>query len=521
MLQRLFAKFKEAVASILPISILVCLLCLFRIVKLTGTELTTFVICSVFLIIGISLFNVGIDLAIEPMGKEVGSTLIQTKKMKVVLFVCFVLGLLITIAEPDLSVLAQQLKDAIPSMMGLSGDMVLIIAIGLGVGIFTVIGVLKIITKKDLTQILLFFYMMLFALASLLIFSGNGDFVAISFDSGGVTTGPVTVPFIMALGAGLSFTVGGRDSKENSFGLIALSSIGPIIVVVLLGLTIHNLDSTVTNYNQTVSAGTDYVLNISASGIWEIVLEHAKSIAIALACIFGFFMIIDLIFIKLPMKSIKIMLMGLLYAFVGLVMFLSAASIGFLPIGFKIGQELASNPVALVIVGFIIGALTVLAEPAVRTLTHQVDDVTMGAISKKTLMIALSIGVGTSMLLSMIRIIFNFSILYYVIPGYLIIFGLSFFVPRIYTCIASDAGGVASGPLTSTFVLPLALGACTVCCPDQIFNNGYGIVAMVAMTPLITIQLLGFKSTAQKAIVHRKRMKDMSNTVDDNTIINF
>ncbi len=521
MFKRLLDKFKEAVASILPISVLVCLLAICQIIKLSASEMVTFIVSSLCLILGISLFNVGIDLAIEPMGKEVGSTLIQTKKMKVVLFVCFVLGLLITIAEPDLSVLAQQLKDAIPSMFGLGGDMVLIIAIGLGVGIFTVIGVIKIITKKDLTQILLYFYMMLFAFASLLIFSGNGDFVAISFDSGGVTTGPVTVPFIMALGAGLSFTVGGRDRKENSFGLIALSSIGPIIVVILLGLTIKNLDSTVLDYNSQVSSGAGYQLDTSAHYIFEVILEHAKSIAIALGCIFGFFMIIDLIFIKLPAKAIKIMIMGILYAFVGLVIFLSAASIGFLPIGFKIGTELASNPVALVIVGFVIGALTVLAEPAVRTLTHQVDDVTMGAISKKTLLIALSIGVGLSMMLSMIRIIFNFSILYYLIPGYLIIFGLSFFVPRIYTCIASDAGGVASGPLTSTFVLPLALGACTVLCPDNIFNNGYGVVAMVAMTPLITIQLLGFKSTAERAIIHRKRMKEISKTSDDNTIINF
>lgn len=521
MFKKLLDKFKEAVASILPISVLVCLLAIFQIIKLDGAEIGAFIVCSLFLILGISLFNVGIDLAIEPMGKEVGSTLIQTKKIKVVLFVCFVLGVLITVAEPDLSVLAGQLKDAIPGMLGLNGDMVLIIAIGLGVGIFTVIGVLKIITKRDLTQILLYFYMMLFAFASLLIFSGNGDFIAISFDSGGVTTGPVTVPFIMALGAGISLTVGGRESKENSFGLIALSSIGPIIVVVLLGLSIKNLDSTVFKYNKEVLEGTAYSLHLDPAHIFEIIGEHAKSIAVALICIFGFFMIINLIFIKLPAKAIKVMIVGLIYAFVGLVIFLSAASIGFLPIGFKIGQELAANKVALTIVGFIIGALTVLAEPAVRTLTHQVDDVTMGAISKKTLLIALSCGVGLSMMLSMIRIIFDFSILYYLIPGYLIIFGLSFFVPRIYTCIASDAGGVASGPLTSTFVLPLALGACTVLCPENIFNNGYGVVAMVAMTPLITIQLLGFKSTAQKALIQRKRMKEISKTNDDNTIINF
>lgn len=519
--KRLLMKLKEAIASVLPISLLVLVLALTPLFTMTVHEVIVFIVSTVFLIFGISLFSLGADLAIEPMGREVGSTLVKTKKLKLILGVCFVLGVLITIAEPDLTVLANQLKDAIPSIAGIPGNFVLVIAIGLGVGIFLVIGVLKILTKRDLSQILLFFYMMLFAFATLLLFNGNGDFISISFDSGGVTTGPVTVPFIMALGAGFSLTIGGRDAKENSFGLIALSSIGPIIVVVLLGLLIKSdqLKELVTNYNN--DAPTGYAMQTDALHILRNLFENFKNIFVALALMFGFFFVINVLFIKLPKKKILIMILALVYTLVGLVMFLTAAEIGYLPIGFRLGQSLAQYPAALASLGFVIGMLTVLAEPAVRSLTHQVDEVTLGAISKKTLLIALSIGVGVSIMLSMIRIVFNFSILYYVIPGYLISFGLAFFVPHIYTGIACDAGGVASGPLTTSFILPLAIGACTILCKDGIFNNGYGVVAMVAMTPLITIQLLGFKAVAEKTIQKKRRMKNIEKIKDDDVFINF
>ena len=519
--KRLLLKLKEAVASVLPISILVLCLALTPIFNLTGHEIVVFIISTIFLILGIGLFSLGADLAIEPMGREVGSTLVKTKRLKLILIVCFVLGVLITIAEPDLTVLANQLKDAIPSILGLPGNLVLIVSIGLGVGIFLMIGVIKILTKRDLSQILLFFYMMLFALATVLIFNGNGQFISISFDSGGVTTGPVTVPFIMSLGAGFSLTIGGRDSKENSFGLIALSSIGPIIVVVLLGLLIKSdeLSKLVTSYNN--EAAMQYQMHTDAGSILTDLLENLKNIFVALALIFGFFYVINLVFIKLPKKKIMIMVLALFYTLIGLVMFLTAAEIGYLPIGFKLGQSLAKYPALLAVIGFGIGMLTVLAEPAVRSLTHQVDEVTLGAISKKTLLIALSIGVGVSICLSMIRIIFNFSILYYVIPGYLISFGLAFFVPRIYTGIACDAGGVASGPLTTSFILPLAIGACTIICKENIFDNGYGVVAMVAMTPLITIQLLGFKAVAKKTIEKKRKMNKLEKTQNDDVLINF
>jgi hypothetical protein len=362
---------------------------------------------------------------------------------------------------------------------------------------------------------------MLYALSALLIFSGNGKLIAISFDSGGVTTGPVTVPFIMALGVGFSFSLGGRDAKDNSFGLISLSSIGPIIAVVILALTIKtsSIDELALKYNTTVS--DNYILDSSAKHLVLLLLTNIRNIGIAVFLVFIFFFVINLIFIKLPKKNIKIMVLGLLYALIGLSIFLTSAEFGFLPIGFKIGTELAKNPTLLIIFGFVIGMFTVLAEPAVHVLTNQVDEVTLGAISKKTLLIALSIGVGISISLSMIRLKYNFSLLYFVIPGYLISFGLSFFVPSIYTSIAFDSGGVASGPLTTSFILPLAIGACSVLCPLNIFENGYGIVSMVAMTPLITIQLLGFRSVFVKKIEKVRRIKNIEKSKDDDIIINF
>jgi hypothetical protein len=232
----------------------------------------------------------------------------------------------------------------------------------------------------------------------------------------------------------------------------------------------------------------------------------------------GFFFIINFIFLKLPKKKLLPIGVGTLFTYIGLIVFLTAVHIGFMPIGFKMGEELAkTSPVVVSIVGFILGLVVVLAEPAVHVLNKQVEEITNGAVSKKAMMIALSIGVGLSICLSVIRIIFGFSILYYLIPGYLLSLGLSFFVPKIYTAIAFDSGGVASGPLTSTFILPFAIGTC-VAMGGNILSDAFGIVAMVAMTPLITIQLLGFTSISKKRLVEKLAMRKILDEEDDQII---
>ncbi len=500
--EALIDKIKEALFSVLPVVLIVYILNIIGLVNLSSNDLIVFGLSALFLIFGIGMFSLGADMAMTPMGEQVGAGLTKSKSIKLLLSVAFLMGVLITIAEPDLSVLGEQVKAVMDKTL-------LIWAVGIGVGIFLFISTLKILFKIQLSSLLLFFYMVLFAIASLVLMRGNGAFLALAFDSGGVTTGPITVPFMMALGVGIAMTIGGKNASENSFGIVAICSVGPILAVMLLCVGIDGGNVAIdTSYN---------------SPLLETLLHTALEVLRALGLIVLFFAILQIFVLKLSRKRIIKIGVGLIYTFIGLVSFLTAVTVGFAPIGYKIGTELvANNPlVVIVIFGLILGALTVLAEPAVHVLNKQVEDITDGMISKKSVMIALSIGVGISIALSMIRIIFDFSILYYVIPGYFISLGLSFFVPKIYTAIAFDSGGVASGPLTSGFILPLSIG---VCCAlqgqDNILGLAFGIVAMVALTPLITIQVLGFRAVLAENMRKRIAMRRILDA-DDEQIIRF
>ena len=508
MKQQLITKIKESLFSVLPITLIVILLDLTPLVDFTNKEIVVFIVSAILLIIGISFFNLGADLAMTPMGKYVGSGLTKSKKIFILIFICFLMGFFITVAEPDLTVLASQVKEVMNPTM-------LIMTVGFGVGLFLIVSILKIVTKHKLASILMFSYLLLFALASVLILNGKEALLPLSFDSGGVTTGPITVPFIMALGVGIANTIGGKHSGENSFGLIALCSIGPILAVIMLGVfSKGELNYSVPSYGIADNVMVEYLKSL---------LTVTKEVTIALGLVIGFFFAVNIIILHLPMKKIKRMLIGIFLTYIGLIIFLTAVNVGFMPIGYKLGLELAkTSKVLLIVIGFILGMVVVLAEPAVHVLNKQVEEITDGNVSKRSMLIALSIGVGISIGLSMIRIINGFSILYYLIPGYLISLGLSFFVPRMYTAIAFDSGGVASGPLTSTFILPLAIGACIQISEtsNSVLNLAFGIVAMVAMTPLITIQLLGFRAIVTKRVKEQIAMHRIL-TEDDDQIIEF
>lgn len=498
----LVSKIKESLISILPVTLIVIILNFTPLINLSVGEIIVFSVSALFLIFGIGFFTLGADVAMTPMGEHVGSGLTRSKNLKLLVLICFALGVLITVAEPDLTVLASQV-----------GSNLIIIFVGLGVGLFLILAILKIVFKKDLASMLVYFYMVLFALAllAMAVDPENFNLIPVSFDSGGVTTGPITVPFIMALGVGVAATIGGKNSRENSFGLVAMCSVGPILAVLLLSL-FNGGDISAPSVN-------DYLLpeNIPQA-ITKTLLNTTKDVSIALGLVVAFFFIINFIFLKLPKKKIYQILLGTAFTYIGLIIFLTAVHVGFMPIGFKMGTELAkASPVAVTIVGFVLGLVVVLAEPAVHVLNKQVEEITQGAVSKKAMMIALSIGVGLSICLSVIRIIFGFSILYYLIPGYLISLGLSFFVPKIYTAIAFDSGGVASGPLTSTFILPFAIGTC-VALGGNILSDAFGIVAMVAMTPLITIQMLGFTSIYRRRLAQKSAMKKILDEKDDQII---
>ena len=500
-LKELWNKIKEALVSALPITVIVYIMALLPWFDISMHQIGTFTVGAVMLVVGIGFFNLGADLAMTPMGAHVGSGLSKQRKLGLLLAVCFVLGLLITIAEPDLQVLANQLQSVI-------NGTVLIWTVGIGVGAFLAFAILRVVFKVRLSSLLMLFYMLLFALALILMEQGKQPLLPASFDSGGVTTGPITVPFIMALCVGISSVLGDRRSQENSFGMVALCSIGPILAVLILGV---------------LSDGQfHYQYKLEQVTILGVMGHQAVNIAKALGMIVVFFLICQFTFLKLTKRQLLKIGMGVVFTYVGLVLFLTSVEVGFLPIGYPLGLTLGTlNKWLLIPLGLVIGVLVVLAEPAIHVLNSQVEDVTGGYVTKRSMLMGLCIGVGAAIALSMVRIVFDFSLIYYIIPGYFISLALSLFVPPVYTAIAFDSGGVASGPMTSGFILPFAVGACMgVQGADRVLSDAFGVVALVAMAPLITIQLLGFKAIVANRVKEKQAMKRILDA-DDMQIINF
>ena len=506
-MKELRGKIRESLISALPVTVIVYLLSATPLLDVSIGELITFTIGAVLLVLGIGLFSMGADLAMTPMGAHVGAGLSRQRKLWLLCGICFLLGMLITIAEPDLQVLANQVRTVM-------NGTVLIACVGVGVGAFLILAILKIVFRMSLSHILMLFYMLLFGLALILVVNGNGALLPVAFDSGGVTTGPITVPFIMALGVGIANILGDRRSRENSFGLVSLCSVGPVLAVMVLGIF---------SRNELAYTVPDYSVSADIAGAFLNTAAHTcREVATALGLIVGMFLLCQMVFLKLSRRVMKKIAVGVGFTYVGLVIFLTGVNVGFMPIGYKIGCALGQgNPGMLVGFGLLIGVLVVLAEPAIHVLNAQVEDVTGGLVTRRAMMVGLCIGVGTALALSMLRIVFDFSLIYYVVPGYFIALMLSLVVPPVYTAIAFDSGGVASGPMTSGFLLPLAIGACvTIHGSDAVFRDAFGVVALVAMAPLIAIQLLGFRGIVAEKLSERRAMRRILDA-DDQQIINF
>lgn len=503
-------KLKDSVLSVLPVLIVVLVLNFTKVSPFSSTELIVFGISVLFVVLGMWLFNIGAESSMREMGEFVGSTITKKKSMVLLVVVFFLFGAFITIAEPDLSVLAQQVP-GIPSW-------ILIGSIGVGVGVFLVIGALRILFQKSLKVWLLAFYGLMFAICCMVDYS----FIPLSLDSGGVTTGPITVPFILAIGLGIAASRSGSKTNADSFGLVAFSSIGPILVVLILSLFIRNNTLTYEldqlNHNVIGTSIVNPFLN-SLLGINGSLLK----VAISLLPIVAFFVIYELIFIRLSPRKLVGLLLGVLFVYVGLVLFLTAVDAGFLPIGQKLGQDIASNNVELLaLIGALLGLVAVFAEPAVHVLTDQVEKVSDGSVKKIAVLIFIALGNALAIAISLLRVRFGFSLLFIVVPGYFVAFLLSFIVPDIYSAIAFDAGGVVSGPMNSTFILPFAIGACSVISAESasndIMTNAFGTIAIVALMPLLMIQILGLSGTIRIANERRIARERIKGEFDDQII---
>ena len=491
-------KVSESVVSVLPITAIVLLLSI-SIAPLSPAALILFLFGALLLVLGMGLFTMGVDMSMIPMGEGIGAQMSKAKRILIPLLACFVLGFLVTMAEPDLQVLAEQVP-AIPNL-------VLLLTVSAGVGIFLVVAELRMLLKIPLSYTLLFFYSIIFIL---MIFTPD-IFIPVSFDAGGVTTGPITVPFIMALGIGMASVRSDKNSSSDSFGLIALCSLGPILSVLLLGVFYQPDEAVYVPVQLTELSST----RAAAAEFARALPVYMREVAVALIPIACLFFLFQLIFRRFHRHQIGRILLGMVYTYLGLVLFLTGVNVGFMPAGEYIGSSLASgsHKWILVPIGIVIGYFIVRAEPAVQVLTRQVEEVSNRSISQSSIQKSLSVGVAVSVGIAMLRIVTGISILWFLIPGYAISLVLTFFVPQIYTGIAFDSGGVASGPMTATFLLPLAMGACEAV-GGNILTDAFGIVAMVAMTPLLTIQVLGLVGKLRSRAEKKQMQIPLTDLVD-------
>lgn len=500
---KLKAKTMESLSAVLPITGIVLLISVFLVPMELGS-IVMFLVGAIMLIFGMGFFQLGAEIAMTPLGEGIGVQISKTKKLGMVLLIGFIMGAIITISEPDLQVLAQQ----VPSIP----NEVLILTVAVGVGIFLALAIIRIRYKISLSVLLMIFYAALIVIS----FFIPKEFLAVAFDSGGVTTGPMTVPFIMALGVGLASVRSDKNSASDSFGLVALSSVGPILAVLILGCFFKPTEAVYSLTDVETVVTTQDVVRVFAKGI----PTYAKEVFVSLVPIVAVFVLFQIASRRYQRRQIKRIIVGLIYTYVGLVLFLCGVNVGFAPVGSFLGEGLASLSYKwiLVPIGMLIGYYIVKAEPAIQVLNHQVENVTEGAISVKTMNRCMSIGVAISVGLAMFRVLTGIPIQWIIIPGYIIALVLSRFVPKIFVGIAFDSGGVASGPMTSTFLLPLSIGVCQAV-GGNLMTDAFGVVALVALTPLIAIQLMGLvyqikTNKQQKNTEHIAVLPDDSDIVD-------
>ena len=471
----LIEKIQESINSILPITVIVAVVC-FLFVPIPSGLMLAFLLGAVHMIIGMGLFSVGADLSMSKIGGHIGSAMTASRKLWLILLTSFLLGTAITLAEPDLQVLASNVP-------GISTP-VLLLTVGMGVGLFLALAMLRILFAISLRTMLLVLYGIVFLLAFFL----KPDMLPLSFDAGGVTTGPMTVPFIMALGVGVSSIRSDGRAKEDSFGLVALCSVGPVIAVMLLSLIFkpENGEAALKplpNFLTTTAVGDGYIAAFPT---------YLREMALALLPIFAFFLLFQVVSLRLRRKPFSQIIVGIVYTYAGLVLFLTGVNVGFSPLGETLGGMIAISRWRWMMIplSMLMGWYIIQAEPAVHVLTKQVEELTAGAVSEKAMELSLSLAVAMGNALALVRVLTGIPILYYLIPGYAAALALSFFVPPTFTGIAFDSGGVASGPLTATFMLLFAMGASRTL-GGNVMADAFGLVSMVAMMPLITVQGMG------------------------------
>ncbi len=490
LLNALFEKLKEALFSVLPITLIVVLLN-FTFVPLDPVTLGRFLLGALFIVIGLSVLLVGVDIGITPIGSLMGSAMVKSKRISIIAIAGLLLGFFVSIAEPDLHILAGQVEFVTSGVISKS---IILIVVSLGIAIMLAIGLIRIVYNIPLYKILLAIYAVILGLS----FFVSPEFLAISFDASGATTGALTVPFILALAMGVStLKKDSKASEKDSFGLVAIASSGAILSVMIMSIW-SKTDKITASLESDVIENTSFFHPFT-----EVAPQLAKEVFIALIPIVLVFFVFQFVSFKLTKRALHRVLKGIIYTFLGLVIFLIGVNAGFMDVGTIVGYQLAlyDNKLIIIVTAFILGLVTILAEPAVYVLTRQIEEVTSGYVRRKIVLFSLCIGVGVAVALSVIRILVpGIQLWHYLLPGYVLACLMTLITPKLFVGIAFDSGGVASGPMTATFILAFAQGAADSIEGADVLIDGFGIIAMVALTPLIALQILGliFRMNSKK-----------------------
>lgn len=501
-LQNLKKKLKESFFSVFPITLIVLAISLI-LIDVPGALLVKFSVSSVLLFLGIALFSLGADQSMIPIGQNISSTLTKSKKIWLLCIACFVVGAIITVAEPDLAVLAGQ----IPAF----NKWLFIGVVSAGVGVCFLLGALRILFRIPLAYLLSAGYAIIFIIMTFV----PKSFWAVAFDASGVTTGAISVPFIMSFCLGMSAVRSGASSEEDSFGLVAICSMGPVLAVLILGLCSKNITVT-----ETIAPAIDSSYGAIAGEFGSALLGSFKEVALVMLPIIVVFFLFQFTMMKLPKSQLIKILIGLLYTYFGVVIFMTGVNVGFSDLGFLIGQELMLSKFSWVIypIALILGFVIVSAEPAVHVLTKQVSDISGNTISRRVLKTSLSIGVAISLALAVVKSVFSVNIMYFMLPMFVISLALAFYNPKLFTAVAFDAGGIASGPMSATFLLPLVSGI-TIATGGDVMTGAFGTVALIATTPILVIQVLG--AIAKTARIRRTKKAVVPVATEDIIVIEY
>lgn len=496
MIKSFLQKLLESFKSVLPVMIVILIIGVF--LDFTLATYGMFLLGAMVLVVGLALFQLGAFESTSVIAEDIGKYIVKRRKLTIFIFVSFMLGFFIIVAEPSVRVLTNQLKSAIDS------ELMMIITIALGVGIAMTVGLLRLLFKVSFRTIMLVLYATAFLLAIILT-QTNPFFIPVAFDAGGFASGPLSVPFIMSLAYGISRARGDKSSEQDSFGLVGITVIGPILAVLILGLIYP------------VSA-SDIVKNPTTLTLVDYLLQYTKDMAIAILPFIVFFGLFQWIDFRYSRKKVIKVLIAFLYTYIGLVLFLSGANASFATVGALIGEQIASLDIAILLIGVgaLLGLLVAAPEPSVVAVNKQVEEVTAGAISNKLMLGAISIGVAVALVLSMVKILTGISLLYFVIPGYIIAIGLMFVTPKLFSSIAFDAGSATSGAMTTAFLMPFAIGAAEVIYAGSYYDalmHSYGLVVLVSMAPVLSIQILG--------LIHQVKQRRAEAYVGDDDIMDF